>query len=48
MSIACRSRLAATVALAMLASGCAVRAGVEAGELGEDRLASYHKLRAES
>jgi ribosome biogenesis GTPase len=27
--------------------GCAVRAGVESGELGEARLASYHKLRAE-
>ncbi len=27
--------------------GCAVRAAVEGGELGEDRLASYHKLRAE-
>jgi ribosome biogenesis GTPase len=27
--------------------GCAVRAAVEGGELGEDRLASYHKLQAE-
>jgi ribosome biogenesis GTPase len=27
--------------------GCAVRAAVESGELAEDRLASYHKLRAE-
>ena len=27
--------------------GCAVRAAVEAGELLEERLASYHKLRAE-
>ena len=27
--------------------GCAVRAAVEAGELPEERLASYHKLRAE-
>jgi len=27
--------------------GCAVSAAVEAGDLGEDRLASYHKLRAE-
>jgi ribosome biogenesis GTPase len=27
--------------------GCAVRAAVDAGELSEERLASYHKLRAE-
>jgi ribosome biogenesis GTPase len=27
--------------------GCAVRAAVDSGDLGEDRLASFHKLRAE-